>query len=140
MLASFLSAIALAGAFHMYLSIRLSHMMRDLLRGLGLRVGDARVAWDSWFLVAISAMSVVGIIGVLWRKGWSRMVSSSVLGALFAWATAMSAVPQAQLEDWFSTRVDRWPAAGIAAVMLIGLVWLGSTRAQFESQRTRTAW
>ena len=78
LLASFLAVIALAGAFNMYLSIRLGHMMRDLLRGLGLRVGDPRVAWDSWFLVAISAMSIMGIIGVLWRKRWGTLVSSIV--------------------------------------------------------------
>lgn len=137
LLASILAIIALTGAFEVYLSVSLGHMMRDLLRGLGVRVGNPEFARDNWFFVVISAMSVLGMIGILLRRTWGRFVSLVVLSACFVWAIAMTVIPESKLEDWFSFRIDRLPAMGISAFFLVAIAWVGLTRSGREIQQVR---
>lgn len=137
LLVFFLALIALAAAFDVYLSIGLGHMMRDLFRGVGFRPGNPSLAWDDWFFGTVSVMSVSAIIGVLLQKSWGKLLSLAVLGAGFGWALAMTTVPQTQLENWFSTRVDRLPAALISVAMLLAMVRLVSTEVRSGLQRTR---
>jgi hypothetical protein len=139
LLVSLLALIALASAFDVYLSISLGHMMRDLLRGVGFRAGSPSLAWDDWFFGAVSAMSVLAIIGVLLQKSWGKLLSLIVLGAGFGWAIAMTTVPQNHLENWFSTSVDRLPAALISLAMLLAMVRLDSTEVRSRIQGTRVA-
>jgi hypothetical protein len=138
LLVFFLALIALICAFEIYFSISMGRMFRDLLRGFGVRAGNPGLNWDDWFFGAISVMSVLGIFGVLFQRSWGRPLSLIVLGAGFSWAFAMTTLPQTQLENWFSMRVDRLPAAFISIAMFIAMGWLVLTRVRSELQGTRT--
>ncbi len=139
-LVAFLAILALTSAFVVSFSISMGHLANALAQGLfGVKTRPTRLSWDDWYFVAMSAASILGVVGILRRKMWARIVCASVFGSGFVWAVAMSALPQTQLENWFTTRVDRLPAAFISVVMLIALARLSSVRGRSELQGTWTA-
>jgi hypothetical protein len=131
-----LALIAAASGFWGYLSIRLGHMFENILRGFGMKVGHAIISWDVWFFFAVSLLAATAAGGLIVHKKWGRVIALLALGLCSTWAIAMIVLPEAQLENWFSTRLDRWAAGGTAAVTLLGFTWLSSRQAKAGFQRT----
>jgi len=121
------------------LSVGISRTMTGLSRGLGLHAGETRLTWDDWFLGAISATSAAGMMGLLVRKQWGRVIALLTLEALGMWAAAVALIPESWREHWFSTWVDRWAASIIAVIALAGFMWLCSRQAKAEFQQSEAA-
>jgi len=130
-----LALIAAASGFWGYLSIRLDHMFESIFRGFGMKVGHAIIPWDVWFFFAVSILAAIAAIGLIVHKKWGRVVALLTLGLCFTWAVAMIVLPEARLENWFSTRLDPWAAGGTAAVTLMGFTWLSSRQVKAGFQR-----
>jgi hypothetical protein len=126
--------IALDSALTAWFSISMGHSITSILRGLGLRVGNARMTWDDWFFIALCLLALIAAVGMFARKGWARLLALLALGTYGAWATAIAVLPEAWRENVFSIWVDRWVAIVAAMLALIALLWLSSHQARDEFQ------
>jgi hypothetical protein len=121
-----LSGIAISGALEVYFSWSVGGKLRNLLRGLGMRVGNPTFTWDDWFFAIIAAISILGIVGILSQRSWGKFVSLLVLAAEFVWALTMTVIPEGLKEDWFSFTMDRPMAAALSVLMLISILCVAS--------------
>jgi hypothetical protein len=121
-----LSGIAVSGALEVYFSLSLGAAFRNVLRGLGMRVGNPIFVWDNWFFAIVAAVAILGIIGILSQRSWGKFVSLLVLSAEFVWALAMTVIPEGLKEDWFSFRMDRPMAAAFGVLILMSILCVAS--------------
>jgi hypothetical protein len=138
LLALLLTITAIACRLVIELSIGLGMAMTNIVPGIGLRAGDARITWDIWFLLVISVISLGGALRMA-RKQWGRIRSLSALGAFAIWALMTVLAPESWRGDRFFNWMDRWAAALAAAFALLGFAWLCSGQARVEFQQSRTA-
>ena|ERR1700687_613504 len=139
LVALLLALTAFACGFLVDISIGFGHAVASLLRGLGSHAGEARLTWDDWFLGMISAASAVGMIGLLVRKQWGRVIAQLALGTFGIWAAVVALMPAHWRGDLFFTWIDRWAAVIVAFVTLAGFTWLCSRQARTEFQRPEAA-
>jgi hypothetical protein len=124
-----LSVIALSCGLFVYISVSVGKMAEGILRGFALKVGHAWLSGNDYFFLLAGVASIAAIIGLVLRRNWGNFAAILVLLACTVWACLMFSGPQGWLETWFSTRIDRWPAAAIAALLAVALWQLRLPRA-----------
>jgi hypothetical protein len=107
-------------------------MWEGILRGFALKVGPASLSWNDYFFVVVGVASIAAIIGLVLRRNWGNFTAILALLASTVWTCLMFSGPQGWLETWFSTRIVRWPAAAVAALMAVALWQLRLPRALSE--------
>jgi hypothetical protein len=128
------AVIGLASAGVVYLSIQIGGALRGFVGVFGLKAGAPLLAWDDWYFVAISVISLAAAVGTLLHKNWGKVSGLLALAASGIWAATMLIAPQSWFGVRFSFWVDRW-AAGLIMVLAFGaFTWLApsSARAEFR--------
>jgi hypothetical protein len=114
---SLLTLLAAASGFLFYFDVSLGQALANMIRGLGVKVGNAAIPWDAWFFLGIFVISVFSIVMRAKQEAWGKFPSLLAFGASLAWAIFMVTLPEVWLDKVFSVRMDRW-AAVLTAVLL----------------------
>ena len=134
-----LLVIAAACGIFVDVSISMGRMVESILRSFGLRVGHAPMSWDDYFFILVGAAATAALIGLILDRNWGNGAAVFAIAASLVWAGFMSFAPESWLETWFSTRIDRWPAAAVTALMIVALWRLSSRGVLSNFERSRVA-